>query len=383
MQGLPLRPTWAEIDLSAIKHNVHQFRSFLSPGTRLMAIVKADGYGHGAVKVAQAALNAGVSYLCVGMVEEAVELREHGLDAPILILGFTPKEDAPYLVQYNLTPSVFTIAEAEAFSAAAVNAGKTLKVHIKVDTGMTRVGCFPCEGADDFVFQVKALPGLEIEGLYTHFASADQADLSFAYEQLERYLALVQRLEKKGIKIPLKHVANSAAALQMPEAQLDLVRLGIGLYGLYPSVAVAVKCKQINLRPAMSLKTKIIYLKKVPAGIGISYGSTYTTNKPTRIATLNIGYGDGYRRRLSNRGQVLVHGQRAPIVGRICMDQTMISVEGIDNVNVGDEVVLFGQQGEAQLHVDEVASWLDTINYEVVTCISRRVPRVYLGEDVN
>ena len=250
-----------------------------------------------------------------------------------------------------------------------------LEVHVKVDTGMTRVGC-QAQEADSFIRQLAALPGLQITGLYTHFASADQQDLTFARLQLARYLALVERLEAQGIKIPLKHVANSAAAMSMPEAQLDMVRLGIGLYGLYPSAEV--NRSQIQLQPAMTLKAKIVYLKDVPAGVGVSYGSTYVTTQPARIATLNIGYGDGYRRQLSNRGQVLVHGQRVPVVGRICMDQTMINAGCAQAA--GDEVVLFGQQDGALLSVDEVASWLDTINYEVITAISRRVPRVYLGK---
>lgn len=378
MCGLPLRPTWAEIDLGAIRHNIQQFRLHISSRTQLMAIVKADGYGHGAVQVARTAVAAGVSFLCVGMVEEAIELRENGLTTPILILGFTPQEYASYLVQYNLTPSVFTLAEAQAFSRAAVQSATRLDVHIKVDTGMARVGCQAGE-ADSFVQQIAALPGLQVAGLYTHFASADQADLTFARLQLSRYLALVQRLEAQGIMIPFKHVANSAAAICMPEAQLDIVRLGIGLYGLYPSAEVSQK--QIQLRPAMTLKAKIIYIKDVPAGVGVSYGSTFVTTQPTRIATLNIGYGDGYRRQLSNLGQVLVHGKRVPIVGRICMDQTMINVQDVAGVQAGDEVVVFGRQNGAQLPADEVASWLDTINYEVVTAISRRVPRIYLGED--
>ncbi|NLM51980.1 MAG: alanine racemase [Firmicutes bacterium] len=381
MCGFPLRPTWAEIDLGAIAYNLRQFKSLLSPETKLMAIVKANGYGHGAVQVARTAVAAGASFLSVGMFEEAVELRENGLQAPILILGFTPKEYAPYLLQYNITPSVFTPAEARAFSEAAVKAGQIMEVHVKVDTGMTRVGCFPCDKADDFIHYVSTLPGIRIAGLYSHFATADQVDLEFAKKQLKRFLALVRRLEQKGIHIPLKHIANSAGVIQLPEAQLDLVRIGIGMYGLYPSPEV--KKDFLKLRPAMALKAKIIFLKDVPAGVGISYGRTYITKKPAKIATLNVGYGDGYSRLLSNKGQVLVHGRRVPIVGRICMDQTMIDVTDVDNVRAGDEAVLFGCQQGAELHVDEVAGWLGTINYEVITSISRRVPRVYLAEGQN
>lgn len=379
MHGFPLRPTWAEVDLGAIAHNVRQFRQHVSSQTRLMAIVKADGYGHGAVEVAREAVAAGVSFLGVGMMEEATQLRDHGLDTPILILGFTPKEYAPYLCQYNVTPSVFTTAEAEAFSAAAVQAGKTLDVHVKVDTGMTRVGCYPCEEADRFILWLANLPGIHIAGLYTHFASADHSDKTFARKQLDRFLALIGRLEARGLHIPIKHAANSAAAISLPASQLSMVRLGISIYGLYPSADV--NRGEVQLRPAMSLKSRIIFIKDVPAGTGVSYGGTFVAGEGNRIATLPLGYGDGYRRGLSNMGQVLVRGQRVPVVGRVCMDQTMINVQGVDGVTTGDEVVLFGKQGDAQLPVDEVAHWLDTINYEVVTSLSRRVPRVYLRKD--
>ena len=346
-----------------------------------MAIVKADGYGHGAVKVAREAVAAGVSFLGVGMVEEAVELRDNGLTLPILILGFTPKEYALSICEYNLTPTVFTTEEAEAFSQAAQKYGRTLGVHVNVDTGMGRVGCFPCEEADEFILRVASLPGLAMEGLYTHFSSADHADKAHALQQLHRYLQLVERLERKGLQIPIKHAANSAGAISMPETHLDMVRVGISLYGLYPSDEVS--RDQVRLRPAMSLKARIIFVKDVPAGTGLSYGSTYVTKETCRIGTLPLGYGDGYRRGLSNLGQVLVRGQRVPVVGRVCMDQTLINLGGIAGAAAGEEVVLFGSQGDAVLPVDEVAQWLDTINYEVVTTISRRVPRVYLMETEN
>jgi len=377
--GFPLRPAWAEINLAAIGHNVRQFKSHLSPKTLIMAIVKADGYGHGAVEVAREAVAAGVSFLGVGLVEEAVQLRENGFDVPILILGFTPAEYGPYLCRYNLTPTVFTLEEADAFAGAARSCAQTLTVHVAVDTGMGRVGCFPCEKADSFIAHVAALQGLALQGIYTHFASADQADKSFACWQLKRFNDLVRRLETQGIHIPVKHTANSAAAIDLPEAHFEMVRLGISLYGLYPSAEV--QRSTVALRPAMSLKARIIFTKDIPAGTGVSYGSTYVADRPVRIATLPLGYGDGYPRKLSNIGQVLVRGKRVPIVGRVCMDQTMINVQDVGGVVAGDEAVMFGRQGEAQLHVDEVAGWLDTINYEVVTRISGRIPRVYFWED--
>ncbi|MBS3886388.1 MAG: alanine racemase [Dethiobacter sp.] len=379
MCGFPLRPAWAEINLAAIGHNVRQFKNHLSPKTSIMAIVKADGYGHGAVEVARAAVAAGVSFLGVGLVEEAVQLRENGFDVPILILGFTPAEYAPYLCQYKLTPSVFTLEEADAFARAARNCAQTLAVHVAVDTGMGRVGCFPCEKADGFIAHLAALQGLVLQGIYTHFASADQSDKSFACWQLKRFNDLVHRLAAQGIHIPVKHTANSAASIDLPEAHFEMVRIGISLYGLYPSAEV--ERSAVALRPAMSLKARIIFTKDIPAGTGVSYGSTYVANRLERIATLPLGYGDGYPRKLSNVGQVLVRGKRAPIVGRVCMDQTMINVQDIGGVLAGEEAVLFGRQGKALLHVDEVAGWLDTINYELVTRISGRIPRVYVWED--
>lgn len=375
MGGFPLRPAWAEINLAAISHNVRQFKKHLSPQTRIMAIVKADGYGHGAVEVARAAVSAGVSFLGVGLVEEAVHLRENGFEVPILILGFTPAEYAPYLCRYKLTPSVFTLEEADAFARAARNGTQPLAVHVEVDTGMGRVGCFPCEEADSFIAQVAAMQGLSLQGVYTHFAAADQHDQSFSRWQLKRFNDLVHRLEEKGIYPPIKHMANSAAAIDLPEAHFDMVRLGISLYGLYPSAEV--ERTAVALRPAMSLKARIIFIKDIPAGTGVSYGGTYMADRTVRIATLPLGYGDGYPRKLSNTGQVLVGGKRVPIVGRVCMDQTMINVQDVDGVAAGDEAVIFGRQGDALLHVDEVARWLETINYEVVTRISGRIPRVY------
>lgn len=378
LSEVPLRPTWAEIDLTAIAHNVWEFRRIISPGTKLMAVVKADGYGHGAVEVAREAVAAGVSFLGVAMVEEALELRRHGITEPILVLGFTAREYADILCEYNLTPAVFTLPEAEAFSAAAIRFRKKLPVHVKIDTGMGRIGCFPAEASDDFIRKVAAYPGLELEGLFTHFAAADN-DPDYTRWQLKQFTDLVERMACLGIHIPVKHAANSAAAVFFPETHLDMVRLGIGLYGLEPS-ADRGKSSLLQLQPAMALKSRFIFLKEVPAGTRVSYGCTFTAENACLLGTLTIGYGDGYSRGLSNRGRVLVRGLRAPVVGRICMDHTVINVQGIPGVCQGDEAVLFGRQGDAILPVDEVAGWLDTIHYEVVTAVSRRVPRVYLRQ---
>jgi alanine racemase len=376
LSGFPLRPTWAEVDLAAIAHNVREFRRITPDRTRIMAVVKADGYGHGSVEVARQALAAGASFLGVALVEEGVNLRENGITAPILVLGFTPRSYATLLCAYDLTPTVFTMPEAEAFSNAAVQCGRKLPVHVKVDTGMGRVGFFPCRDADEFIIKVVACPGLELEGLYTHFAAADSEDLDHARGQLQRFLKLVRRLAERGLNIPLKHAANSAAAMYLPEAHLDMVRIGISLYGLPPSAS---RTAAVNLQPAMALKTKIIYLKQVPSGTSVSYGCTFTTVRDSLLASLPVGYADGYSRRLSNRGHVLVHGQRAPIAGRVCMDQMVVDVSGIPGVCLDDEVVLFGRQNDNAITVDEVAQCLETINYEVVTTVSRRVPRLYLN----
>ncbi len=377
MGGYPLRPTWAEVDLDAIAHNVREFRRIIPAGTRLMAVVKADGYGHGAVAVARRAVEAGASFLGAALVEEALELRQAGLTCPVLVLGFTAGEYGPLLCQHGIMPTVFTLPEAEAFAAAARKQNCTLPVHVKVDTGMSRSGYFPCESADDFILAVASLPGLELAGLYTHFAAADHADPGYTHRQLERFLALVKRLEARGLHIPVKHAANSAAALLLPQTCLDMIRIGISLYGLYPSETARASAA---LRPAMSLKTRVVYLKRVPAGTSVSYGCTYTTDKPSLLGTLPVGYGDGYPRLLSNRGWVLVRGRRVPVVGRVSMDQLVVDLTGVPEVCAGDEAVLFGRQADGEITVEEVASWLSTINYEVVTAISARVPRVYLQD---
>ncbi len=376
MSGMPLRSTWVEVDLAAIAHNVREFAGIVSSKTRLMAIVKADGYGHGAVQTAHAAVSAGASFLGVALVEEALQLRQNDITAPILILGFTPREYAAALCEYNLTPTVFTLPEAHAFSDAAVRYGKALDVHVKVDTGMGRVGYFPCEEADGFIRQIASLPGLKLTGLFTHFATADHSDQAYAKSQLARFLSLVERLERQGITIPVKHAANSAAAISFSESHFDMIRLGISLYGLHPSDEVS--RETLNLRPAMSFKSHINFLKDVPANTAVSYGCTYTTSSASRLATIPVGYADGYSRRLSNCGKVLVRGVKVPVVGRVCMDQTVINVQDVPGVAEGDEVVLFGRQGDASIHVDDLARQLETINYEIVTSISCRVPRIYV-----
>ena len=377
----------AEIDLKAIAHNVKELRRITHPKARLMAVVKANGYGHGAVEVARCALQNGAAALGVARIEEGIQIREAGVRAPILIFGYTPSQLAADLLEYDLSQTVYALASALALSRAAVLLGKEIKVHLKVDTGMGRLGLLPQNfksnhsaaiNADAIqeALTIASLTGLELEGIFTHFATADSSDKSYADKQIDLFMNFLTRLHQAGLNPSLRHAANSAALIDLPQAHLDMVRPGIAIYGLYPSDEV--NKKKAELKPAMTLKTSIVHLKKVPAGFYVSYGLTHKTQKPTTIATVPVGYADGFNRLLSSRGQMLVHGQRVPIIGRVCMDLTMLDVGSIENVQVGDEVVIFGKQGNETLTVDEMALLLNTINYEIVSTITARVPRVYL-----
>ena len=380
---------WAEIDLGAIAHNVCELRRCADPKAQVMAVVKANGYGHGAVEVARTALANGAEWLGVARLVEAVQLRAAGFEAPILVFGYTPPADAGRLIDLNLRQCVYSLAAAQAYSKAAAARGKRIPVHLKVDTGMGRLGMVPAalRGASDGdaagsefireVADIAGLPGIEAEGIFTHFAASDSADKSYANRQLALFLDLLQTLQAHGLEFPLRHAANSAAVIELPESHLDLVRPGIALYGLKPSEEV--NLAGISLQPAMALKTRIIHLKTVPAGTSISYGMTHRTSSPTVIATIPIGYADGYRRLLSSRGQMLVHGRRVPVVGRVCMDLTMLDVGAVPDVQMEDEVVIFGRQGNECLSADDLARELGTINYEIVCDLTARVPRVYQG----
>ena len=366
--------TWAEIDLDAIALNAASLKAHAGGKAELMVTVKANAYGHGAVPVARAAMEGGATRLAVHRTLEGVQLRQAGITAPILIMGYTLPAESERIVRWDLTPTVNSQPQAEALSAAAMAAGKPLPIHVKIDTGMSRYGLLPDEVLD-FVRFLSRLPGLVLEGLYTHYAVADLADKTFTRHQFGIYMDVVKRLEAAGFTFPLKHVANSAATLDLPEMALDMVRCGIALYGLRPSDEVE---PAVPLRPALTLKSRVARVRTLPAGASISYGRTYITDKPTRVALVPVGYGDGYHRILSNRGAVLIHGQRAPIVGRVCMDQFVVDVSHILDVRLHDEVVLIGQQGEGHIPAEEVARWAETINYEVTTGLLPRVVRVYL-----
>jgi alanine racemase len=374
---------WADVDLSAIANNVVELCRASNHDARLMAVVKADAYGHGSVPVAKTALDAGAAALGVARLREAVPLRSAGFTSPILIFGYTLPEATPELIAYHLEQTVYDLPTAEAMSSQAVAVGDTVRVHIKVDTGMGRLGLLPeyrsdivvTDGAVEIIRKIAALPGLKLEGLSTHFASADSTDPEFTRRQVTRFNSLLANLNDAGISIPTMHAANSAGIISHPDSHFNMVRAGIAMYGLNPSGEMDLS--GVSLIPAMTLKARIIHVKRVPAGFPISYGMTYRTDKETVIATVPVGYADGYRRELSNRGEMLVQETRAPIRGRVCMDLTMLDVGHLENVQIGDEVVVFGRQGNAEISADEVAGWLGTINYEVVSALTSRVLRTH------
>lgn len=377
VRGKVRRSAWIEIDLGAIRHNIRELRRITRSQSQIMAVVKANAYGHGAVAVSRVALEAGANWLAVATLDEAQELRQGGITAPILILGDTLQERAEELLQGGFRQAVFDEALPAALSRAASRAGLPARVHVKVDTGMGRIGFSWEKEAVEAVRRIKLLPGIEIEGVFTHLATADWADKEFAYEQLRRFLVACEQLQGEIGKPFLRHVANSAAIIDIPESHFDIVRPGISIYGLYPSDEV--DKSRVCLRPAMTVKAKIIQLKEVAAGVSISYGRTYYTSRVTRIATLPLGYADGYPRLLSNRAEVLVRGRRAPVAGRVCMDQLMIDVGHIPDVKVGSEVVLLGEQEGQQITAEEWGKWAETINYEVVTRIGPRLERVFVN----
>jgi alanine racemase len=369
-------PVWAEINLAAVAHNIKALKALTKPGTKFMAVVKANGYGHGAEEVARVALENGADWLAVARVEEGIELRKKGIKASILVFGLVTGNMIREALENNLVLTVYNPESARAVADAALARGRNAPVHLKVDTGMGRLGFFLDEQSIKEIRDVISIPGLDPLGIYTHFAAADAGDKSYTRLQLQRFQEGLQVLAGYGIDFPLRHAANSAALIDLPGAHFDMVRPGISIYGLYPSGDV--DQSRVALKPAMALKTRVTQVKEVDAGFSVSYGCTYVTPAPTTLATVAVGYADGYTRLLSSKASVLVHGERAPVVGRICMDQCVIDVGHIPGVKPGDEVVLMGSQGNNTISAYEIASAIGTINYEVVTMISARVPRVYL-----
>jgi alanine racemase len=372
------RPTWIEVNGAALRNNVHQVRSRLKPGCLLMAIVKANAYGHGALGAARIFCAAGVDRLAVAALVEGIELREGGLRVPIQVLGYTPGWLASAAVAYEITTTVFDLATARALDAAAAVAGKCAIVHVKVNTGMNRLG-IPLAEAFDFLVALRKLEHLLIEGIFTHFATADLADKSFALQQFERFEQLLQQLAAAGLRPPLAHAANTAALLTLPTTQLDMVRCGIALYGLHPDVDET--RLPAGFDPAFSWKAQVAHVVNLQPGESVSYGREFIAPKPMTVAVIPVGYADGFPRRPYHWGHVLLHGAPAPILGRVCMDQTIVDVTHIHHaehpVVQGDEVVLLGRQGNNELTADEIGRRLHTINYDVVSRILSRVPRLY------
>lgn len=373
------RAVWAQIDLDAAAHNMRQIRKHVGPDVKIAAVVKANAYGHGSVELAKTFAENGADCFAVSSLDEAVELRRYAhIDKEIFILGHTDARRTEELLTYDIEPAVFNLKNAEFFSQEAQRLGKTLRVHIAVDTGMSRVGFQVNEFSVSEIKAIAALPNVEIRGLFTHFAVSDIKDKTFTREQYGHFRWMCKRMEEEGIHIALRHCCNSAAALELPEYYCDMVRPGIIMYGCEPSPDVDIK--PYDLRPVMSLRCCIAHVKLIDAGATVSYGRHYTAPSRRKIATLPVGYADGYSRILSGKVDVLYHGHRVPQVGAICMDQCMIDVSGEANVHAGDEVVLFGRQGDSFIPIEEIAAVCGTINYEIMCNISRRVPRVYMKD---
>ena len=364
----------ADIDLSAIRRNIETMKGCIPKDKKLLAVIKANAYGHGAIQVAEV-LDDLSDYYGVACIEEAIELRKAGVNKPILILGYTDESLYDHIVRYNITQTIFSFEQAKALSDVAGQLGKTGRLHIKLDTGMNRIG-FKCN--DDSVSEIvkiSKLENLDMEGIFTHYFKADSVDKSSALEQLKKYTAMIDKLGEAGVHFAIRHISNSAGIMEMPNDTYDMVRSGISTYGLYPSEEMDKEA--CVLYPAMSFLSHVSHVKLVTKGETVGYGGTYTLPCDKKIATVGVGYADGYPRALSNKGRVLVRGEFAPIVGRVCMDQIMIDVSDIDDISVGDEVVLFGRQGDKCIPVEEPADMSASFNYEFVCNINRRVPRVY------
>lgn len=366
---------YAEISLEAIGHNIREVKKRLPEGVKLLDVVKANAYGHGAVPVASYLENQ-VDYFATATIEEAVELRENGISAPILILGYVSPSQYGDLVEYDITQTIDSYAQALALEKEAARQNRKAKAHLAVDTGMTRIGFQVTEHDADVAAKIADLPHIELEGMFTHFSCADQEDKTYCSMQMEKYDKMTALLAERGVTIPLRHICNSAGIMEFDDHRFEMVRSGIITYGIYPSEEV--KKERLDLIPALSWKSHVIHVKEVGPGIGVSYGATYVTEKPmTRIATVSAGYADGYPRALSNQGCVLIHGKKAPIIGRICMDQMMVDVTDIPDVQVEDVVTLVGTDGDETITIEEIANPAARFDYEMLCDISSRVTRVY------
>ena len=372
-----MRPVWAEIDLDKAAYNMKNIKSLVKD-KEVIAVVKADCYGHGADDLAPVFLENGATRLAVAILTEGIELRKNNITAPIMILGYTPLELSEELINNDIEQTVYNLEYAEKLSNIAKGLGKKAKIHIALDTGMGRIGFIPNEESIKAVEKIASLQGIDIIGIFTHFSTADEYDKTYTKEQFKKIKNFISELEKRNINIPLKHVSNSGAIMDMPETYLDAVRAGIILYGYYPSNEV--NKEKLDIKPILTLKTTVSHVKEVEEGTSISYGRTFITKRKSKIATIPIGYADGYSRLLSGKAKVIINGKFAPVVGRICMDQCMIDVTDIHEVKVGDEVILLGKEGNLKFNADDFAEIMGTINYEITCMLKQRIPRVYIKE---
>ncbi len=371
----PTMPVWAEINLDSLRHNIDAIREIVPANSMIMAVVKANAYGHGSVESSRVFLENGADSLAVATISEAIELRRAGITAPILILGYTSPEQVESIIKWSITPTVYTIEYAENLSNFADRIGVTADIHIKIDSGLGRIGFQPDKQSLDAIGEIKRMPNINVEGIFTHFALADSKNKRYTVKQFNVFENFLDRLTERGVSIPIKHASNSAAIMDLPEYSLDLVRPGCILYGIYPSGDA--QREKLELKPVMTFKTRITHVKTVPPSTGISYGLTYTTKSESLIGSLSVGYADGYSRALSNKAEVWVEGRRVPVVGRICMDQTMVDLTGLQKPVKGSTVTLFGDGLLGEPMVEDVARWMGSIADEVVSGVSRRVPRVF------
>ncbi|SHH92178.1 alanine racemase [Clostridium collagenovorans DSM 3089] len=372
-----LRPVWAEINLDNLAHNIREIKKIV-PDKEIMAVVKADAYGHGALDTVPTLLENGADRLAVAVLTEGIELRRSGIQCPIMVLGFTQPELIDEILRFDIEPSVYSYEFANQLSRMAMRKNKIAKIHIGVDTGMGRIGYLPTEDSIKEILQIHNLPNIKIESIFSHFSSADEADKAYTNLQAERYNWFLEKLKEEGMSTPKRNLANSAAIIDMSEYQYEIVRPGIILYGYYPSKEV--KYERLNIKPVMSTKTNIVHIKTIKSGEFIGYGRQFKVEKESIIATLPVGYADGMSRLLSGKAKVLIKGQFAPVVGRICMDQCMVDVTDLKDVKFGDEVILIGEDGNNKITADEIGELLGTISYEVVCVVGKRVPRVYIKD---
>ncbi|MGV3151444.1 alanine racemase [Sarcina ventriculi] len=372
-----IRPVWAEIDLDAIKYNIDSIKRRVDT-KELIAVVKADAYGHGALDVSKTLVENGATKLAVAVITEAMELRHGNINTPIMILGYTPLEFAADLINYDIEQTIFDLEYATKLSEIALNLGKKAKVHVALDTGMGRIGFLINDNSLSEILKISSLKGLEVVGIFTHFATADESDKNYSNKQYKKFTDFNEKLVSKGVNIPLKHVSNSGAIIDMPNTYLDGVRAGIVLYGYYPSEDVLKQ--NLDLKKAITIKTQVAHVKILDKNEYVSYGRKFKTERKSIIATLPIGYADGYSRALTGKAKVIINGKFAPVVGTICMDQCMIDVTDIGDVHVGDEVIVLGKDKDLKFDADDMAKAMGTINYEVLCMIKQRIPRVYIED---